>query len=160
MSDIGRLIDRRHCLRCGSAQQLTRHHVIPKALARMVGPGYWNLYASLNMDWDALPAESMLKFRDSAERWTSLPHYTQRLCAECHNEMHREIIIVDKRIREAQRHQCDSHCDFLECEFWRQFDLGNLFVWFAPESPLLPLSPLSEQEGAISTHFTQDKTDA
>jgi hypothetical protein len=160
MSDIARFIDRRHCLRCGRMQRLTRHHVIPKALARMVGPDYWNLYASVKVDRDALPAESLLKFQDSARRWASLPHYTQRLCAQCHNEVHREIRILDKRIWEAQRHQCDSHCDFFECEFWRQFDLGNLFVWFAPESPLLPLSPLSEEEGAVSRHFTQDKTDA
>jgi len=141
MSDIERLIERGRCLRCRSTQQLTHHHVIPKTLTRMVGPDYWNLYASVKVDWDTLPAESLLKFQESAKRWASLPHYTQLLCAECHERVHREIGILDKRIREVQRHQCDSHCDFFECEFWRQFDLGNLFVWFAPESALVyPLS--------------------
>ena len=141
MSDITRLIDRRCCLRCGTTQQLTHHHVIPKKLARMVGLDYWDLYASVKADWDILSAESRLKFKESAERWASLRHYTQRLCVECTKQAHREIKILDKRIREAQRHQCNSHCDFFECEFWRQFDLGNLFVWFAPESTLVrPLS--------------------
>lgn len=141
MSDISRFVDRRHCLRCGTTQQLTHHHVIPKKLAKMVGLDYWNLYASVKVDWDILPVESCLKFKESAERWAFLPHYTQRLCAECAKQVHRETKILAKRIREAQRHQCDSHCDFFECEFWRQFDLGNLFSWFAPESALI--SPLS-----------------
>lgn len=141
MSDMAGLKDPGHCLRCGSTQQLTHHHIIPKALARMVGPDYWNLYTSVKVNWDTLPAESLLKFHESAERWASLPHYTQRLCAECHERVHREIGVLDRRIREAQRHQCDSHCDFFECEFWRQFDFGNLFVWFAPE--LAPVCALS-----------------
>jgi len=102
----------------------------------MVGLGYWNLYASVKVNWDTLPADSLLAFQKSAERWAALPHYTQRLCAKCHKQMHREIMILDRRIREAQHHQCDLACDVFECEFWRQFDLGNLFTWFAPESPL------------------------
>ncbi|NVM24119.1 MAG: hypothetical protein HWN68_20365 [Desulfobacterales bacterium] len=130
MSDVAGLIDRGRCLRCGSTQYLTHHHVIPKTLARMVRPDYWNLYASVEVDWDTLSAESRLRFQESAERWASLPHYTQRLCAECHERAHREIGMLDKRIQEAQHHQCDSHCDLFECEFWRQFDLGNLFAWF------------------------------
>lgn len=141
MSNVARLIDRGRCLRCSSTEQLTHHHIIPKTLSKIVGSDYWNLYASIKVDWDTLPAESLLKFQASAEWWASLPHHTHRLCAECHKRVHREIGILDKRIREAQRHQCDSHCDFFECEFWRQFDLGNLFVWFAPESALVrPLS--------------------
>lgn len=136
MNDTPRFTDRGHCLRCGSTQHLTHHHVIPKALVSIVGPEYWDLYASAKVDWDTLPADSRLMFQRSVERWASLPHYTQRLCARCHEQVHREIGILDKRIREAQRHQCNSHCDFFECEFWRQFDLGNLFTWFAPESVL------------------------
>jgi len=136
VNEVARFIARGRCLRCRSTQQLTHHHVIPKALARIVGPDYWNLYASDEVDWDTLPAESRLMFQESAKRWMSLPHYTQRLCAKCHEQVHREIGILGKRIQEAQRHRCDSHCDFFKCAFWRQFDLGNLFTWFAPESEL------------------------
>jgi len=144
MNDVARFVDRRHCLRCGSTQHLAHHHVIPKALAKMAGPDYWNLYASVEVDWDTLPAKSRLVFQRSAERWASLPHYTQRLCDRCHEQVRREIGILDKRIRKAQHHQCDSHCDFFECEFWRQFDLGNLFTWFAPESELARHSVLAD----------------
>lgn len=136
MGGIVRSIDRVHCLRCESVQRLTHHHVIPKTLAKIVGPDYWNLYASVIIDWHTLPTYALLKFQKSAERWASLPHYTQRLCAKCHAQVHREIRILDKRMREAQRHKCNSDCNFFECEFWRQFDLGNLFAWFAPESAL------------------------
>lgn len=144
MNDVARFVDRRRCLRCGSTQHLTHHHVIPKALARIVGPDYWNLYASVEVDWDTLPTESRLKFKASAERWASLPSYYQWLCAECHKQVHREIGILDKRIWNAQRHQCDTNCNFFECEFWRQFDLGNLFTWFAPESELAHHSVLAD----------------
>ncbi len=137
MIDAEKPIDRRYCLRCGSTQQrLTHHHVIPKSLVKRVGADYWNLYASVTMDWNTLPTSSLLAFQRAAERWVSLPHYTQRFCDKCHEQVHREIGILGKRVWEAQWHQCDSNCDFFECEFWRQFDIGNLFVWFAPESTL------------------------
>lgn len=148
-------MDRGRCLRCGSTNQLTHHHVIPRALSRKVGASYWKLFASIKIDWDTFPAESLWKFQESAKRWESLPHYTQRLCFDCHEQVHREIKMLGKQIREAQCHKCNSQCDFFECEFWRQFDLGNLFVWFAPESVLgspssaTYNSPLSLNKSAV-----------
>ena len=121
-------VDRRQCLRCESSDKLQHHHVIPKALRRRVGPDYWNLFASVQfVDCEPPPG-----YRNVADRWAALPHYTQRLCAACHRQVHREIKTLDRRMREAQR----SRCQCFECQFFREFDLGNLFEWFAPESPL------------------------
>lgn len=131
MSNTITTVDRHRCLRCGSTERLTHHHVIPRALARTVEPDYWEM--SIAGDVTSEVRETLAR---ASERFRTMPHYTQRLCESCHRQVHREIVILSKRKWEAERHQCNSECDFLECEFWRQFDLGNLFQWFAPESPL------------------------
>jgi len=128
----------RRCLRCGSAERVQHHHVIPKALARNIGLDYWNLYASGKF----VGCEPPQGFQEVAERWAALPHYTQRLCERCHDEVDHERKVLFKRIWEARRSQCGC----FDCEYLREFDLGNLFVWFAPESSFAASSVLRSRE--------------
>ena len=123
-----RIAEPRRCLRCGSTERLQRHHVIPKALARKVGPDYWDLYSSMNF----IACDPPAGFQEAAERWARLPHYTQRLCEDCHKDVPREIKSLFRETREAEQSQCQC----TTCKFFRGFDLGNLFEWFAPEAQL------------------------
>jgi hypothetical protein len=113
------------CVRCGSSQGLQHHHIIPKALAKKAGPDYWNLFSSTKF----IGCEPPKGFQEAADRWTALPHKTQLLCADCAKQVHKEIRDISKRIRQAQQ----SKCQCFECQFFRSFDLGNLYSWFAPE---------------------------
>jgi len=121
----------RCCARCGITEGLQRHHIIPKTKARRVGPDYWNLYSSTKF----IGCDPPQGFQEAADRWASLPHQTQLLCQKCSKEVHREIRILFKRQWQAVR----TECQCFECQFFRDFDLGNLFAWFVPDSPLVAL---------------------
>lgn len=124
-----KVAERKRCLRCGSTEELQHHHVIPRALRRRVGPDYWKLHSSTEF----IGCDPPEAFQEAADRWAKLPHYTQRLCPNCHQDVHREIDLLFQRMREAEQFQCQC----IKCKFFRNFDLGNLFAWFVPDSPLV-----------------------